>query len=121
MMRRGTFLALASVIALGMGTARAADLPYESPRAYCGAFGTSPLLELTSRAEISDEVDKRFERSVAVADSPEWIASRRPVFVWASEAKVACGKAIGYFKGGYLSEDYVNKCDCFYQRMESFM
>ena len=56
-----------------------------------------------------------------VVGSSEWINSSRPVFVWASEAKVACGKAYGYLKTKYRDEDYINKCECFHSRMVEYM
>lgn len=59
--------------------------------------------------------------AVGVADSDQWIHSTRPAFVWASEAKVACGKAYGYLRSNYRDEDYLNKCECFHQRMRQYM
>jgi hypothetical protein len=72
-------------------------------------------------AELKSEVVRLMDESVAVADSSEWINSSRPVFVWASEAKVACGKAYGYLRTNYKDEDTINKCECFHSRMVEYM
>ena len=61
------------------------------------------------------------DESIAVASSSEWINSSRPVFVWASETQVACGKAYGYLRTNYRDEDTINKCECFYSRMVEYM
>jgi hypothetical protein len=62
-------------------------------RSNCAVAGTSNLILTESVAELKSEVVRLMNESVAVASSSEWINSSRPVFVWASEAKVACGKA----------------------------
>ena len=100
-----------------------ADLILESSGGvpYCRFASQSPLIDIERAGELRKEVTQRFEQAVDVADSPSWIDSSRPAYTWASEAKVACGKAIGYLKGGYISEEYVGKCDCFHQRMVRYM
>ena len=101
--------------------ATAADLaigPYED---YCRVAGGSSLVLTEGNAELTGEVVRLMDEAVVVANSSEWINSSRPAFVWASEAKVACGKAYGYLKTSYRDEDYINKCECFHSRMLQYM
>jgi hypothetical protein len=88
---------------------------------YCAVAGTSNLVLTENLVELKSEVVRLMDESVAVADSSEWISSSRPVFVWASEAKVACGKAYGYLRTNYKDEDTINKCECFHSRMVEYM
>lgn len=83
----------------------------------CFLMRRSPILDMSSAADMQVEVEKRYEHSVEVANTESVIASRRPVFPWAVEAKVACGKAIGYFNGREINEPTISKCDCYYGRM----
>ena len=76
-----------------VGQGVAADL-YAVPDAdYCAVAGTSNLVLTENVAELKGEVVRLVDESIVVASSSEWINSSRPVFVWASESKVACGKA----------------------------
>ena len=102
-----------------VGQAIAADLAVDAD--YCAVAGTSNLVLTENIVELRSEVVRLMDESVAVANSSEWINSSRPVFVWASEAKVACGKAYGYLRTNYRDEDYINKCECFHSRMVEYM
>ncbi|EKF39830.1 hypothetical protein [Nitratireductor indicus] len=100
------------------GSLQAADMTSGS---YCPVAGGAKLLAIESNASLTTEVVRLMDEAVAVADSPQWINSGRPAFVWASEAKVACGKAYGYLRSEYRDEDYLNKCECFHARMVEYM
>lgn len=104
-----------------VGQGIAADLSTVPDADYCAVAGTSNLVLTENIADLRGEVVRLMDESVAVADSSEWINSSRPVFVWASEAKVACGKAYGYLRTNYKDEDYINKCECFHSRMVEYM
>ena len=113
---------LAGLCAVGFaGQAIAADLSAVPDADYCAVAGTSNLVLTENLADLRSEVVRLMDESVAVANSSEWINSSRPVFVWASEAKVACGKAYGYLKTSYKDEDTINKCECFHSRMVEYM
>jgi hypothetical protein len=113
---------LAGLCAAGfVGQGIAADLSTLPDTDYCAVAGTSNLVLTENIADLRGEVVRLMDESVAVADSSEWINSSRPVFVWASEAKVACGKAYGYLRTNYKDEDYINKCECFHSRMVEYM
>jgi hypothetical protein len=114
--------ALAGLCVAGfVGHSIAADLSAVPDADYCAVAGTSNLVLTENVVELKSEVVRLMDESVAVANSTEWINSSRPVFVWASEAKVACGKAYGYLKTSYRDEDTINKCECFHSRMVEYM
>ncbi len=109
---------LLSIIATGL---EAADI-IEGPSVdACRVVGTSKLVRTDNTVDLKAQVVKLMDESVAVANSSEWIYSSRPAFVWASEAKVACGMAYGYLKTNYRDEDTLNKCECFHDRMVEYM
>ena len=114
--------ALAGVCIAGfVGQTIAADLSMAPDSDYCAVAGTSNLVLTENLDELRGEVVRLMDESVSVAKSSEWINSSRPVFVWASEAKVACGKAYGYLRTNYKDEDTINKCECFHSRMIEYM
>ena len=120
---RSTFCAALAGLCIASlaGQAIAADLSTVPDADYCAVAGTSNLVLTENVAELKSEVVRLMDESVDVADSSEWINSSRPVFVWASEAKVACGKAYGYLRTNYKDEDTINKCECFHSRMVEYM
>jgi hypothetical protein len=116
--------ALATTVAASPDRVAAADL--EGSGAYAGGghcflMRRSPILDLASVDQMEVEVGKRYEHALSVSLADSTIASRSPRFAWSNEAKVACGKAIGYFKGREVNEEMISKCDCFHGRMLSFM
>ncbi|MER9947135.1 hypothetical protein [Mesorhizobium sp. M0047] len=115
-------LVSAATLLLAVGsTSFAADI-IEGPAVdYCRTVGTSNLVLTDNIVDLRTQVVKLMDESVAAANSSEWINSSRPVFVWASEAKVACGMAYGYLKTNYKDEDTLNKCECFHDRMVEYM
>ncbi|MCQ8874335.1 MULTISPECIES: hypothetical protein [unclassified Mesorhizobium] len=122
MKRSARLLVSAATLLLAVGsTGYAADIIDGPTGDICRVVGTSNLVLNDNIVDLKQEVVKLMDESVAVANSSEWINSSRPVFVWASEAKVACGKAYGYLKTNYKDEDYLNKCECFHDRMVEYM
>ncbi|MER8439638.1 hypothetical protein NKH36_30605 [Mesorhizobium sp. M1312] len=122
MKKPARLLVAGATLFLAVGsTGYAADI-IEAPSVdYCRVVGTSNLVQTDNIVDLKNQVVQLMDESVAVANSSEWIHSSRPVFVWASEAKVACGKAYGYLKTNYRDEDYLNKCECFHDRMVEYM
>lgn len=86
----------------------------------CIVMPRSPLLDLSSD-RLQSEVERRYQHAVDVAADESTMSSRSPRWVWSNEAKVACGKAIGYFAGRENNEEMISKCDCFHGRMLAFM
>ncbi|BCJ90240.1 hypothetical protein IZ6_09750 [Terrihabitans soli] len=116
-----TVFAAALLVAAG-AAAYAADISdTQAPVGGQCLAGAPVVLTSTSDGALRVEVTKLMDEAVAVAESPEWVASPRPVFLWASEAKVACGKAYGYLRSGYQDAEYLYKCECFHSRMISYM
>jgi hypothetical protein len=114
---------LAVILALAaVGPAQSADLLSSQPVAVAQCVGgESSLLAVESKSELKDSIDELMEDSIAVASSPQWVGSARPVFLWASETKVACGKAHGYLRSGTRDAENIYKCECFHARMTSYM
>ncbi|WP_027056256.1 hypothetical protein [Mesorhizobium erdmanii] len=121
MKRCAKMLASAALLLLAGSTSFAADIIGEPVGDYCRVVGTSNLVLNDNIVDLKAQVVKLMDESVAVANSSEWINSSRPAFVWASEAKVACGMAYGYLKTNYKDEDTLNKCECFHDRMVEYM
>ncbi|MCP8939311.1 hypothetical protein NK718_12360 [Alsobacter sp. SYSU M60028] len=112
-----TLVLAAGAALLTSASVNAADMAYNP--GYCGVMVRSPLLDQPI-ATMRQAVDERYERSVQVAEMTPTIYNTSPRFVWASEAKVACGMAIGFFGSGEVNEEMVSKCDCFYGRMVAY-
>ncbi|TPN51565.1 hypothetical protein [Mesorhizobium sp. B1-1-7] len=121
MKRCARLLASAAALLLAGSTGFAADIIEGPTGDYCRTVGTSNLVLNDNIVDLKAQVVKLMDESVAAANSSEWINSSRPVFVWASEAKVACGMAYGYLKTNYKDEDTLNKCECFHDRMVEYM
>ncbi len=99
--------------------AGAADLSGFSTAAQC-TFADQSQLPLLPEDEIDLQVTAYYDEASIALQDPSVIQSRSPVFLWATETKFQCGKAIGYLKGGYVDEVSVQKCDCFHGRMVRF-
>src|SRR6185312_14201656 len=78
----------------------------------------SPLLKL-SKADMRKEVDKRYNEALAKTLAPDVVKADNNAFTWASEAKVACGIAIGFLKDSQVDADSVNRCDLAYRLMNT--
>lgn len=114
-------LGIAALLSLSATGLQAADLTGAPTGDYCRTVGTSNLILEENMSTLKTEVVRLMDEAVAAAKSEEWVRSSRPVFVWASEAKVACGMAYGYLKTNYRDEDTLNKCECFHDRMLEYM
>jgi hypothetical protein len=88
---------------------------------YCDSHQATALLSEANTAVLRQEVGRLMDEAVVVSNDHHWIYSGRPVFVWASEAKYACGKAYGYLKTSYRDEQNLNDCGCAYERMQHYM
>lgn len=122
-MRKFLQIAAAAALLAGIGLtgASAADLAEDYAVAYCAAGAGSSLSDSGSDAELTENVVRLMDEAVAVSHDPRWVSSSRPAFVWANEAKAACGKAYGYLKYSVRDEQTLRNCGCFHNRMVSFM
>jgi hypothetical protein len=114
---------IAAALAVAMGIAVPANALAADVTVYaqCVAAENADLIQIEDRSVLQEQIDQRFIHAVEVADSEQYISSTRPTFVWASETKVACGKAIGYLKSSTIDAQYINKCECFYDRMVQYL
>lgn len=90
----------------------------------CSAIATaaqatprSPILDAGSVSAIRSQVEQRYQAAVAATQAPDVVRSSDTRYIWASEAKVACGIAIGFLKTNTVDEESINKCDDFSRRM----
>lgn len=111
-----TFLMLAFC---WVGDVNAAD--YSGRSNQCVPLQPAALLNISDVNSLTNEVVSMMNEAIQVAEDPEWTSYSRPAWTWATEASVACGKAYGYLRNAYRDEQYLNKCECFYERMQSFM
>jgi outer membrane protein OmpA-like peptidoglycan-associated protein len=95
----------------------AAVLPLAGTGAIAQPIGRSAVLDLSPRAAVRAEVERRYEAALQATRSSEIVKANDNRYTWASEAKVACGIAIGYLKSGTVDEDSINRCDYFSARM----
>ncbi len=110
------FLCALAMLPLMVQGAGAADLG-----GYCQLVQPSQLLTIDNNKQLTDAVVQMMSEAVNVADDEKYIVNTSPAFTWASEAKVACGIAYGYLRTSTRDEDYLNRCECFHQRMVSYM
>lgn len=74
----------------------------------------SPLLDL-EKSELRPQIESRYQAAIEAAQATRRGEDSR--YVWASEAKVQCGIALGYLKSGTRDEESINECDGFSARM----
>ena len=119
-MRNMVRIAIAAGGLVLAGAAYAADmLETQAPAAMC--IGGQAVVLVPESDTLKSDVVRLMDEAVGVAESPVWVASPRPAFLWANETKVACGKAYGYLRSGYEDAEYLYKCECFHARMVSYM
>ena len=63
-------------------------------------------------------IQRRHQKIVEETPSPALDAALRTQM---GEAAVLCGKAIGYLKSSTIDAQYINKCECFYDRMVQYL
>ena len=117
MLKKLGALALAMVV-LAASPVMAADLTTQMLR-QCLAKSRSQLPEI-GRDDLAVTLQSYFDAGRDGMANPAVIGSASPAFTWAHETRLACGEALGYFKGGHVDVTTVTQCDCFYQRYISF-
>lgn len=89
------------------------------PAAGCGVTGQSSM-HLLPEAEIEQRASAYYDEAAAALHDASVVGSRSPAFLWASETRFQCGKAIGYLNGGTIDDVSIQNCDCFYSRFLKF-
>jgi OOP family OmpA-OmpF porin len=73
----------------------------------------------TAWAQDDDEgqIRERYDAALAATLEPGIVTANDTRYTWASEAKVQCGIALGYFKSGTRDETSISKCNMAYDMM----
>lgn len=106
-MRTGLALPVLTAVFLAAGTPSAAPAQ--------GSAG--PLLQAPWR-ELQAEVQRRYNLGLAVSQDPATINADNVRYLWALEAKVQCGIAIGYLKSGNRDPISIGKCQSASDRLQ---
>jgi OOP family OmpA-OmpF porin len=99
---------------LAAGTVLAAGLP-----GAVLAQDAAPSLAGLSGSQLRGEVQRRYDDALQMTLDPTVVGADNPRFIWATQAKVQCGVAIGFFKSGYTDPVSIAKCDDAWQRMRA--
>src|SRR5688572_23735856 len=77
------------------------------------------LMPGTAWAQDSDEsqIQQRYDAALAATLDPAIVRANDTRYTWASEAKVQCGIALGFFKSGTRDETSISKCNTAYDMM----
>ena len=62
------------------------------------------------RDTLRGEVQQRYDAALALTLDPAIVNGNNPRYLWASEAKVQCGIALGFLKRGNRDETSLSKC-----------
>lgn len=73
------------------------------------------LLSLNG-GQLRSELQTRYDGALAATRDPAVVAANDTRFLWASEAKIQCGIAIGYMKSSTKDETSIRKCGDAYAR-----
>ena len=63
------------------------------------------------------QIQQRYEAALAATLDPAIVSANDTRYTWASEAKVQCGIALGYFESGTRDETSISKCNMAYDMM----
>jgi OOP family OmpA-OmpF porin len=63
------------------------------------------------------QVQQHYDAALAATLDPAIVRANDTRYTWASEAKVQCGIALGYFKSGTRDETSISKCNMAYDMM----
>lgn len=64
-----------------------------------------------SLSQLRQEIGQRYADALALSQDPAIVAADNPRFLWASQAKVQCGIALGFLKSGTRDPISIGKCD----------
>ena len=84
-----------------------------------GAAAQDSVAELMS-ADIDtlrSEIQNRYDSALATTKDQAVISADDPRYMWANEAKVQCGIALGFLKSRTRDETSISKCDYAFGRM----
>lgn len=64
------------------------------------------------------QIQQKYDAALAATQDPALLRANDPRYTWASEAKVQCGIALGYFKSNTRDETSISKCNMAYDMMQ---
>lgn len=79
--------------------------------------GGGDLLSL-GVASLRGEISRRYDEALAMTRDAAVVSADTNSFMWASQAKIQCGIAMGFLKSGTKDPVSVGKCDDAYRRMQ---
>jgi OmpA-OmpF porin, OOP family len=84
--------------------------------AYPAAAQEVDLMSMEVR-ELRPEVHRRYDEALAATTNPAVLASLDSSYMYASEAKVWCGIAIGFLKSSIRDKESLSRCDKYHRLM----
>jgi len=76
------------------------------------------LVDMTVE-QLRPEIDRRYQEALQATQTPGIIGANDMRYTMASEAKIACGIAIGYLKSNTRDRETIERCDFAYQHMQA--
>ena len=74
------------------------------------AQGDADALLALDKSSLRSEIQQRYDAALAVSTDPAIVAANDNRYMWASEAKVQCGIALGFLKSSTVDEVSIRKC-----------
>jgi outer membrane protein OmpA-like peptidoglycan-associated protein len=74
-------------------------------------------LASASLSQLRGEIGQRYADALALSQDPAVVGADDPRFLWATQAKVQCGIALGFLKSGTKDPVSIGKCDDASRRM----
>lgn len=75
-------------------------------------------LATLDRSALRPELQLRYDAGLAATQNPAIVNANDARYLWASEAKVQCGIALGYLQSGTRDAASIGKCQTAYLRMQ---
>ena len=72
--------------------------------------GDADALLALDKSSLRAEIQQRYDAALAVSLDPSVVAANDNRYMWANEAKVQCGIALGFLKSSTVDEVSIRKC-----------
>ena len=76
-----------------------------------------PSTAAAQEGDLRSEIQQKYDAALAATLDPAIVQANDTRYIWASEAKVQCGIALGYLKSGTEDETSISKCRMAYDLM----
>lgn len=74
------------------------------------AQGDAEALLAMDKSSLRGEIQQRYDAALAVSTDPSVVGANDNRYMWASEAKVQCGIALGFLKSSTVDDVSIRKC-----------